>query len=181
MPGGMGTQNLPRAVGERRAKELILSARPFSAAEGLAWGLVNRICEPAMLLEEALATAQAIAGNAPLSVRQAKKSIHYGLQMDLLTGYRYELPSEKLEAAFTQESVLALSTAAVPTRTQVSSIIGEERVHTLYGLRDHRQSEVDFHLAKLVLETYFTDKDNLPKPWLFPSCWASCAAGRASA
>jgi len=91
MPGGMGTQNLPRAVGERRAKELILSARPFSAAEGLEWGLVNRICEPARLLEEALATAQAIAENAPLSVRQAKKSIHYGLQMDLLTGYRFEI------------------------------------------------------------------------------------------
>jgi enoyl-CoA hydratase/carnithine racemase len=91
MPGGMGTQNLPRAVGERRAKDLILSARPFSAAEGLAWGLVNRVCEPAKLLEEALATAQAIAENAPLSVRQAKKSIHYGLQMDLLTGYRFEI------------------------------------------------------------------------------------------
>ena len=91
MPGGMGTQNLPRAVGERRAKELILSARQFSAAEGLEWGLVNRICEPAKLLGEALATAQAIAENAPLAVRQAKKSVHYGLQMDLLTGYRFEI------------------------------------------------------------------------------------------
>ena len=91
MPGGMGTQNLPRAVGERRAKELILSARQFSAAEGLHWGLLNRLCEPAKLLEEALATAQAIADNAPLSVRQAKKSIHYGLQMDLATGYRFEI------------------------------------------------------------------------------------------
>ena len=91
MPGGMGTQNLPRAVGERRAKELILSARPFSAAEGLQWGLVNRVCEPAKLLEDALAAAQAIADNAPLAVRQAKKSIHYGLAMDLVTGYRYEI------------------------------------------------------------------------------------------
>ena len=91
MPGGCGTQNLPRAVGERRAKELILSAQPFSAAEGLEWGLVNRLCEPAKLLEESLATAQAIAGNAPLAVRQAKKSVHYGLQMDLLTGYRFEI------------------------------------------------------------------------------------------
>jgi len=91
MPGGMGTQNLPRAVGERRAKELILTARPFSAAEGLEWGLVNRLCEPAKLLEEALATAQATAGNGPLAVRQAKKSIHYGLQMDLATGYRFEI------------------------------------------------------------------------------------------
>lgn len=91
MPGGMGTQNLPRAVGERRAKELILTARPFSAAEALEWGVLNRICEPGKLVEEALATAQAIAANAPLSVRQAKKSIHYGLQMDLLTGYRFEI------------------------------------------------------------------------------------------
>jgi enoyl-CoA hydratase len=91
MPGGMGTQNLPRAVGERRAKELILTARPFSAAEALEWGVLNRVCEPARLLEEAVATAQAIAGNAPLSVRQAKKSIHYGLQMDLLAGYRFEI------------------------------------------------------------------------------------------
>jgi len=91
MPGGMGTQNLPRAVGERRAKELILSARAFGAEEALDWGLVNRVCDPEKLLEEALGAAQAIAGNAPLSVRQAKKSIHYGLQTDLLTGYRYEI------------------------------------------------------------------------------------------
>ncbi len=91
MPGGCGTQNLARAVGERRAKELILSARAFSAEEGHAWGLVNRLCEPGRALADALETARAIAGNAPLSVRQAKKSIHYGLQMDLLTGYRYEI------------------------------------------------------------------------------------------
>ena len=91
MPGCMGTQNLPRALGERRAKELILSARAFSAAEALEWGLVNRLCEPARLLEEALATAAEIAGNGPLAVRQAKKSVHYGLQADLATGYRFEI------------------------------------------------------------------------------------------
>ena len=91
MPGGGGTQNLPRAVGERRAKELILTAKPFSAEEGAAWGLFNRVCDPASVLNEALDTAKAIAENAPLSVRQAKKSIHYGLQMDLLTGYRFEI------------------------------------------------------------------------------------------
>jgi enoyl-CoA hydratase/carnithine racemase len=91
MPGGGGTQNLPRAVGERRAKELILTAKAFSAEEGAAWGLFNRVCDPASVLSEALDTAKAIAENAPLSVRQAKKSIHYGLQMDLLTGYRMEI------------------------------------------------------------------------------------------
>jgi enoyl-CoA hydratase/carnithine racemase len=91
MPGGMGTQNLARAVGERRAKEMILAARALTADEAHDWGLVNRVCEPGSLLGEALAAAEAIAANAPLAVRQAKKSIHYGLGMDLLTGYRFEI------------------------------------------------------------------------------------------
>jgi enoyl-CoA hydratase/carnithine racemase len=91
MPGGAGTQNLARAVGERRAKELILSARHFSATEGAAWGLVNRVCDAQSVLDEALDAAREIAQNAPLSVRQAKKAIHYGLQTDLLTGYRFEI------------------------------------------------------------------------------------------
>jgi enoyl-CoA hydratase len=99
MPGGMGTQNLPRAVGERRAKELILSARPFGAAEAAAWGLVNRVCARAALLEEAIACARAIAANAPLAVRQAKKAVHYGLAMDVLTGYRYEIEAYNLLVA----------------------------------------------------------------------------------
>lgn len=91
MPGGGGTQNLPRAVGERRAKEIILTAKPFSAQQAAEWGLVNRVCEPAGLMPAALETARAIAGNAPLSVRQAKKSIHFGLQMELKTAYRFEV------------------------------------------------------------------------------------------
>ena len=92
MPGGGGTQTLARAVGERRAKELILTASPFSADEARDWGLVNRVTDTQdELLAAALATAGTVAGNAPLSVRQAKKSIHYGLQMDLLTGYRFEI------------------------------------------------------------------------------------------
>ena len=91
MPGGGGTQNLARAAGERRAKELILSGRQFTAAEGVDWGIFNRACESGSALNEALETAKAIAENAPLSVRQAKKSIRYGLQTDLLTGYRFEI------------------------------------------------------------------------------------------
>jgi len=89
MPGGAGTQNLPRAAGERRAKELILSADAFDAQQGYEWGIVNRVCDN--VLEEALGTAEKISANAPLAVRQAKKSVHYGLQMDLATGYRFEI------------------------------------------------------------------------------------------
>src|SRR5260221_12137650 len=44
MPGAGGTQLLPRAVGERRAQEIILTGRPFGAQEALDWGIVNRLC-----------------------------------------------------------------------------------------------------------------------------------------
>jgi enoyl-CoA hydratase len=116
MPGGMGTQNLPRAVGERRAKELILTARAFSAAEALEWGVLNRVCERSRLLEESLATAAAIAANAPLSVRQAKKSIHHGLQADLLTGYRFEIEAYNrlVDTADRREGVKAFNEKRKP-------------------------------------------------------------------
>jgi enoyl-CoA hydratase/carnithine racemase len=101
MPGCGGTQNLPRAVGERRAKELILSGIPFTAAQALEWGLVNRVCEPAKLIDEAIETALLIARNAPLSTRQAKLAIHHGLEQSLANGllleiqaYNYLVPSE---------------------------------------------------------------------------------------
>jgi len=91
MPGAGGTQLLPRAVGERRAKEIILTGRPFSAEEAHQWGLVNRLVAPEALMDAALATATHIAENAPLAVRQAKKSIHTGLQMDLKSGFLFEI------------------------------------------------------------------------------------------
>jgi enoyl-CoA hydratase/carnithine racemase len=91
MPGGAGTQTLARKAGEARAKELILTATPFSAEEALAWGVVNRLFEPGDVLAKTMEAAQRIASNAPISVRQAKHSIHYGLQMDLNSGMMFEL------------------------------------------------------------------------------------------
>jgi enoyl-CoA hydratase/carnithine racemase len=91
IPGAGGTQNLPRAVGERRAKEIIMTGRPFSAEDAAAWGMVNRLCEPGEVLSAAIEAATAIAGNAPLAVRQAKKSIRYGGQMEIRTAYRFEV------------------------------------------------------------------------------------------
>jgi enoyl-CoA hydratase len=91
MPGAGGTQNLPRAVGERRAKELILSGLPFSAAEAEQWGLVNRVLPADQLLPATLAIAERIAANGPLSVRQAKRAIHRGLQMSLADGLAFEI------------------------------------------------------------------------------------------
>lgn len=91
MPGGGGTQTLARAVGERRAKELILRAQAFTAEDAAGWGLVNHLSDPGRVLDDALKAARAIAANGPLAVRQAKKSIHFGLQGDLRTGCRFEI------------------------------------------------------------------------------------------
>lgn len=91
MPGAMGTQNLPNAVGERRAKEIILSGRPFSAEQAYEWGLVNKVCTPETLIEQTLDIARAIAANAPLSTMQAKKSISVATQIDRHNGFQFEL------------------------------------------------------------------------------------------
>lgn len=91
MPGGGGTQTLPRVVGERRAKELILAARPFSAEEALAWGLVNRVCQPGKVVQEALRVAERMASLAPLAVRQAKHAIRQGLHRDLASAMQLEI------------------------------------------------------------------------------------------
>jgi len=91
MPGGGGTQTLPRIIGERRAKELILAAKPFSAEQALNWGVVNEVCEPEQLMEQTLLIAKRIASLAPLAVRQAKHSIHHGLQMDLNSAMLFEI------------------------------------------------------------------------------------------
>jgi enoyl-CoA hydratase/carnithine racemase len=91
MPGAGGTQNLPRAVGGRRAKEILLTGKPFTAEQAYEWGMVNRICKADALLTDALETAAAIAANAPISVRQIKHSVNQGLGVDLATGMMFEI------------------------------------------------------------------------------------------
>lgn len=116
MPGGGGTQTLPRAVGERRAKELILSGLPFSADEAERWGLVNRVLPPDELLPAALAIAGRIAANGPISVRQAKQAVHRGLQMSLADGLAFEIEAYNrlVPTADRREGVLAFNERRKP-------------------------------------------------------------------
>jgi enoyl-CoA hydratase/carnithine racemase len=93
MPGAGGTQQLPRACGVRRAKELILTGRPFDADEAHEWGVANRVCTDEALMDEALASARLIAANGPVAVRQAKKSTGMATQLDLKSGYAFEIQS----------------------------------------------------------------------------------------
>jgi enoyl-CoA hydratase/carnithine racemase len=91
IPGGGGTQTVSRAMGTRRAKELILTGRPFSALEALQWGFANAVHAASALLVEVERVATQIAGNAPLAVRQAKQAISRGAGMSLNDGLAFEI------------------------------------------------------------------------------------------
>ncbi|HEX9653709.1 MAG TPA: DEAD/DEAH box helicase family protein [bacterium] len=101
-------------------------------------------------------------------VRALEDRIACKITFPRVLGYRYDLPGEKLSATFTDDSQMALSTADLPTRTEMSSIIGEAELHTLYGLRDRREQQINFRLASLVLEKYFRDDAGHARHWLFP-------------
>ena len=85
-----------------------------------------------------------------------------------LLGYRFELPPERLDARFGDDSKLTLSTQDVPTRTENAPIVGSSVIHTLDDLTERRLQEVDFLLAREVLQRYFADDAGNLKPWLFP-------------
>ena len=82
-PGFGGTQRLARTVGVGMAKQLIYTARNIKADEALRIGLVNAVYPQAELMDEALKMASTIAGNAPIAVRNCKKAINDGLQVDI--------------------------------------------------------------------------------------------------
>jgi enoyl-CoA hydratase/carnithine racemase len=83
IPGAGGTVRLPRLVGVARAKDLILTGRRVGAAEALAMGLVSRVAPPARLRDEAIALAEQVARNAPISLRQAKRAVDGGFDLPL--------------------------------------------------------------------------------------------------
>lgn len=81
VPGGGGTQRLPRLVGKGRALQLILSAEMIGAQEAYRIGLVNEIVPAADLLTRAEAILTKIASNAPMAVKFALIAVNRGLQM----------------------------------------------------------------------------------------------------
>jgi len=106
-------------------------------------------------------------GPTPTRVRALEDRIACEITFPRVIGYRYQFESEKLTAKFTNDSRMAISTADLPTKTEMQSIIGESSFHELYGLKDERLNKVDFYLAALMMGKYFTDENNT-KPWLFP-------------
>ena len=89
-PGMGGSQRLVRAIGKAKAMEMCLTGRMMDAAEAEASGLVARVVPAADLIAEALKTAAAIAGMAPLAVLAVKEQIDAAFEMPLSAGIRYE-------------------------------------------------------------------------------------------
>ena len=90
IPGGGGTQLLPRLIGKSMAKLLIYTGRRIEAAEAERLGVVVRRVPRAELEPAAMALAEEIAANAPISLRQAKKAIDGGFHLDLATAFAFE-------------------------------------------------------------------------------------------
>jgi enoyl-CoA hydratase len=90
IPGGGGTQRLPRLVGRGKALEMILTGMRVPAAEALRIGLVERVVPVAELMSTAQALARQIADKAPIALRYAKESVVGGLGLPLADGIRLE-------------------------------------------------------------------------------------------
>ena len=91
IPGGGGTQRLPRLVGASRAKEIMATGRQVKAEEALAIGLANEVVEPDALMTRALELASTIASGATVATRLIKQAVDQGIETDLASGLALEL------------------------------------------------------------------------------------------
>jgi methylglutaconyl-CoA hydratase len=96
IPGGGGTQRLPRIVGRAKAKELIFTSRRIKAEEALEIGLANKVVIHEELLAQANAMGSEIAQNGPIALRAAKKAIDKGIEVDLASGLAFEISCYEL-------------------------------------------------------------------------------------
>ncbi|HWO93748.1 MAG TPA: enoyl-CoA hydratase-related protein [Dehalococcoidia bacterium] len=90
IPGGGGTQRLPRQIPYALAMYMLLTAERITAEEALRFGLINKVVPLDKLMEEAEAVAEKIAANAPLSVRGIKTAVQRGLDVPLQHGLLIE-------------------------------------------------------------------------------------------
>jgi enoyl-CoA hydratase/carnithine racemase len=90
LPGGGGTQRLPRLIGKGRALQLILSAQVIDAAEAHRIGLLNEIVPAADLISRAEAILKQIFANAPIAVKYSLEAVNKGLDASLAEGLSLE-------------------------------------------------------------------------------------------
>lgn len=90
------------------------------------------------------------------------------IEFPRLTGYRFEIPDEHLEADFPIESHMHIDAASVATWNQTGGIVGATEEQTLDDVRNARRSQVAYLIAREVLRRYFTAHEGVEKRWLFP-------------
>jgi len=87
IPGGGGTQNLPRLIGPALAKEMIWTGRRIGAAEAKEYRIVNHVVPAGDAMKKAREIAAAIAKNGPLGVMMSKQAINRGLDQSRFNGF----------------------------------------------------------------------------------------------
>jgi enoyl-CoA hydratase len=90
IPGAGGTQRLPRFVGKSKAMDLVLTGRMMDAAEAERCGLVSRVVPLADLMNDAIATAEKIAGMSLPATMVAKEAVNRAFETTLSEGVRFE-------------------------------------------------------------------------------------------
>lgn len=101
IPGGGGTQRLPRLIGMGKAMELVLMGGMLDAAEALSYGLVNKVVPVESLMDEAMKMAKKLTQKPGLALAAAKRAMYNGINSDLKTGNMIE--RECFSALFASE------------------------------------------------------------------------------
>jgi type III restriction enzyme len=112
---------------------------------------------------------KAVAPKPVTRVHAIKERAELEIRFPRVSGYRRDLPSDKLEAAFTADSRLEITPADIgPTSVVMEGIVGAGVTITPQVLERLRPSEISFNLAKHLLYTQFRDDEGFPKQHLFP-------------
>ncbi len=90
IPGAGGTQRLTRAIGKSKAMEMILTGEPITAREAEEAGLVARVTQDELCVEDALALAATIATKSPIALRLAKEAVNAAYEMSLTDALAHE-------------------------------------------------------------------------------------------
>ena len=90
MPGGGGSQRLPRLIGTARALEHMLEGVPLTATEALERGIVHRVVPDDRLLSETQATAARLARRSPVAIAALKRSVYFETDRRFSRGLDYE-------------------------------------------------------------------------------------------
>src|SRR5690625_2685065 len=90
IPGAGGTQRLPRLIGVGQANRLIYTAQPIDAKEALSLGVVELLVSKDELMHQAREISDQIAGNGPIAIKQAKRAMKKGIEVDLDNALNFE-------------------------------------------------------------------------------------------